>query len=101
MDIFCVTQKDTILILLKTGNSFTEQELTKAITRIHEGYYDRGARSLIHILRHEGYPIASKNVVNQNTGRLNKSYYWETDKSKYVQWCFNNGYFEFKKGAPR
>jgi hypothetical protein len=92
-----VNQKDLIYNMLLNGNEFTELELTKAITNNNE----RGARSFISILRREGYPIASKNVINRYTGRLNKAYYWENDKAKYIQWCLNNGYFEFKKGAPK
>jgi len=99
-----VSQKDLIYNMLFNGNEFTELELTKATgsynyyTREHN---ERGARSFISILRREGYPIASKNVINRYTGRLNKAYYWENDKAKYIQWCLNNGYFEFKKGAPK
>ena len=92
-----VNQKDLIYNILLNGNAFTELELTKAITNNNE----RGARSFIAILRREGCPIASKNVINRYTGRLNKAYYWENDKAKYIQWCLNNGYFEFKKGAPK
>jgi hypothetical protein len=92
-----ISQKDLIYNMLFNGNEFTELELTKAITNNNE----RGARSFISILRREGYPIASKNVINRYTGRLNKAYYWENDKAKYIQWCLNNGYFEFKKGAPK
>ena len=92
-----VNQKDLIYNMLLNGNEFTELELTKAITNNNE----RGARSFISILRREGYPIASRNIINRYTGRLNKAYYWENDKAKYIQWCLNNGYFEFKKGAPK
>ncbi len=92
-----VCQKTLIYNMLLNGSEFTEIELTKAITDNNE----RGARSFISILRREGYPIASKNVINRYTGRLNKAYYWENDKAKYIQWCLNNGYFEFKKGAPK
>ena len=99
-----VSQKDLIYNMLFNGNEFTELELTKATgsynyyTREHN---ERGARSFIAILRREGCPIASRNVINRYTGRLNKAYYWEHNESKYVQWCLNNGYFEFKKGAPK
>jgi hypothetical protein len=92
-----VNQKDLIYNILLNGNAFTELELTKAITNNNE----RGARSFIAILRREGCPIASRNVINRYTGRLNKAYYWEHNESKYIQWCLNNGYFEFKKGAPK
>ena len=92
-----VNQKDLIYNILLNGNAFTELELTKAITNNNE----RGARSFIAILRREGCPIASRNVIIRQTGRLNKAYYWEHNESKYVQWCLNNGYFEFKKGAPK
>jgi len=92
-----VNQKDLIYNMLLNGNEFTELELTKAITNNNE----RGARSFISILRREGYPIASRNIINRYTGRLNKAYYWENNKAKYIQWCLNNGYFEFKKGAPK
>jgi hypothetical protein len=92
-----VNQKYLIYNMLLNGNEFTELELTKAITNNNE----RGARSFISILRREGYPIASRNIINRYTGRLNKAYYWENDKAKYIQWCLNNGYFEFKKGAPK
>jgi hypothetical protein len=109
--VILISQKDMIINMLHSGNSFTEMELTKAITRqafsktpyknFPEVYNERGARSFIAILRREGYPIASYNTHNQWTGRVNKAYYWEHNESKYVQWCLNNGYFEFKKGAPK
>ena len=92
-----ISQKDLIHNMLLSGNSFHEMELTKAITDANP----RGARSLISVLRREGVQIASKNITNPWTGRLNKSYYLEEDTAKYIQWCLNNGYFEFKKGAPK
>jgi hypothetical protein len=95
--VILINQKDLIHNMLLNGNEFTELELTKAITNNNE----RGARSFISILRREGYPIASRNIINRYTGRLNKAYYWENNKAKYIQWCLNNGYFEFKKGAPK
>ncbi len=99
-----INQKDLIHNMLLNGNAFTELELTKATGSYNwhtMKYNERGARSFIAILRREGCPIASKNVINRYTGRLNKAYYWEHNESKYVQWCLNNGYFEFKKGAPK
>jgi len=95
--VILINQKDLIHNMLLSGNSFHEMELTKAITNTNQ----RGARALISVLRREGYPIASKNITNPWTGRLNKAYYWENNKAKYIQWCLNNGYFEFKKGAPK
>jgi hypothetical protein len=95
--VILINQKNLIHNMLLNGNAFTELELTKAITNNNE----RGARSFIAILRREGCPIASRNVINQYTSRLNKAYYWEHNESKYIQWCLNNGYFEFKKGAPK
>jgi len=95
--IVLVNQKDLICNMLLSGNEFHEIELTKAITNSSQ----RGARALISVLRREGIPIASKNITNPWTGRLNKVYYLENDKAKYIQWCLNNGYFEFKKGAPK
>ena len=86
-------------------NSFTELELTKAIgsysLRSSNKWNERGARSLIFKLRNEGYPIAAENVINPNTGRVNKAYYLEPNEAKYVLWCLNNGYFKFKVGAPK
>jgi hypothetical protein len=92
-----IDQKTLILNMLCNGNEFTELELTKAITKNN----DRGARSFIAVLRREGYPIASRNVINYTTGRLNKAYYFEPNEFEYIKWCLNNGYFEFKKGAPK
>ena len=93
-------------------NSFTELELTRVIGSYNNSYdwnkysfndkwNERGARAIISTLRNEGYPIASENVINPNTGRVNKAYYLEPNEAKYVQWCLNNGYFKFKVGAPK
>jgi hypothetical protein len=97
-----INQDQLILNILRSGSAFTDVELTKATTSSHLlNINDRRTRGIISTLRKKGYPIASKNVINEVTGRLNKAYYWEQDKAKYIQWCLNNGYFEFKKGAPK
>ena len=111
-----ITQKNLIRTILQNNtnhdgtrrNSFTESFLTKAIGSYNLRSYDdsnkwneRGARSLIFKLRNEGCPIAAENVINPNTGRVNKAYYWEPNRAKYFQWCLNNGYFKFNKGAPK
>ena len=91
------SQDKLILQVLKRGGEFFELELGKIIT----GEFNRGSRSLIHVLRENGYPIASRNKINPTTGRLNKVYYYENDASKYMTWALENGAFQFKKGAPK
>ena len=108
-----ITQKGLIETILRNNtnhdgtrrNSFTELELTKAIgsysLRSSNKWNERGARSLIFKLRNEGYPIASENVINPNTGRVNKAYYWEVNPAKYNQWRIKNSENKLKKGAPK
>ena len=90
------SQDKLILQVLKRGGEYFELELGKIIT----GKLSRGARSLIHVLRESGHPIASKNQRNPLTGRLNKIYYYENNAEKYMAWALKNGYFNFKPGAP-
>jgi hypothetical protein len=90
------SQEKLILQVLKRGGEFFELELGRIIT----GEYSRGSRSLIHVLRENGHPIASRNAINPITKRLNKVYYYEYDSGKYMSWALKNGYFNFKPGAP-
>ena len=111
-----ITQKDLIRTILQNNtnhdgtrrNSFTESFLTKAIGSYNLRSYDdsnkwneRGARSLIFKLRDEGCPIASENVINPSTNRVNKAYYWEVNPAKYNQWRIKNSENKLKKGAPK
>ena len=90
------SQDKLILQVLKRGGEYFELELGKIIT----GKPSRGARSLIHVLRENGYPIASKSKLNPVTKRMNKTYYYENNKVKYMAWALKNGSFKFKMGAP-
>lgn len=90
------SQDKLILQVLKRGGEYFEIELGRIIT----GKLSRGARSLIHVLREKGHPIASVNRINPITNRLNKVYYYESNAKKYMGWALKNGYFNFKVGAP-
>jgi hypothetical protein len=111
-----ISQSDLILSILQHNtnhdgtyrNSFTELELTRVIGSYNLRSYDdsnkwneRGARAIISTLRNEGYPIASENVINPNTDRVNKAYYLEMNEVKYWQWHRKNSETKFKKGAPK
>lgn len=91
------SQDKLILQVLKRGGSFNESELGKIIY----GEEWVGARSLIHVLREKGYPIAHHIKRDQFTNRNRKFYYYEPNETAYLKWALNNGYFEFKKGAPK
>ena len=114
------SQSDLILSILQHNtnhdgtrrNSFTELELTRVIGSYNNSYdwnkysfndkwNERGARAIISTLRNEGYPIAAENVINPNTGRVNKAYYLEMNEAKYWQWHRKNSETKFKKGAPK
>ena len=90
------SQDKLLLVILNKGGSFTELELGKLLY----GEEKRGARSLVAGLRRAGIMVADKLVINPRTGRVNKCYYLERDKSKYIGWALNNGFFNFKPGAP-
>jgi hypothetical protein len=89
-----ISQKDTILNVLLNGGCFTERELGKLLW----GEDKIGARALIAVLRDEGNNIATKPRYNEETNRRNSGYYIERDNLKYMLYCRNNGFFEFKKG---
>jgi hypothetical protein len=91
------SQDKLMLAILSRGGSFTELELGKILT----GKHQRGIRALIAVARKKGNMIADKLVTNLKTGRLNKSYYLETDDRKYVTWALQSGMFNFKVGAPK
>ena len=90
------SQDKLILEVLKRGGEYFEEELGKITT----GEFSRGARSLVSVLRSEGYPIASKNRINSRTGRLNKCYYYEPNAERWIQYYQENVVSEFKKGPP-
>ena len=90
------SQGKLILEVLKRGGEYFEEELGKITT----GEFSRGARSLVSVLRSEGYPIASKNRINSRTGRLNKCYYYESNDKRWIEWALANGFFKFNRGAP-
>ena len=87
-----VSQETVMLNVLYKGGSFTELELGKMIS----GKQQRGARSFIAIARKNGHQIANKIVINPQTRRLNKSYYIEPDRTKWVEWVIQNGFYNFK-----
>ena len=91
-----VSQQTAMLNALYKGGDFTELELGK----IAFGKRQRGARSLVHIARKEGHQIASKKVINPETNRLNYSYYIEPNGTKWTKWVIQNGFYNFKVGAP-
>ena len=92
-----IPQDKLMLEILARGGEFTELELGKILM----GKPQRGIRSLIALARKEGYMIANKLVINPKTGRINKSYYLETNEKKYMTWALQNGMFNFKVGAPK
>ena len=92
-----IPQDKLMLEILARGGEFTELELGKILM----GKPQRGIRSLIALARKEGYMIANKLVINPETGRINKSYYLETNEKKYMSWALQNGMFNFKVGAPK
>lgn len=92
-----ISQDKLMLEVLAKGGSFTEMELGKILM----GKPQRGARSFIALARKEGYMIADKLVINSETGRINKSYYLETNEKSYITWALQNGMFSFKVGAPK
>ena len=91
------SQDKLMIAIFNRGGSFTELELGKILT----GKPQRGIRSLIATARKEGHMIVDKLVTNHQTGRLNKSYYLETNDKRYVTWALQRGLFSFKVGAPK
>ena len=91
------SQDKLILQVLKRGGSFNESELGKIIF----GKYEVGARALIHVLREKGHPIAHHVKRDPFTNRNRKFYYYENNEYAYYKWAIKNGYFTFKKGAPK
>jgi len=92
-----IPQDKLMLEILARGGAFTELELGKILI----GERKRGIRSLISNARKNGFMIADKLKQNKKTGRLNKSYYLETNELKYIVWARKNGMFNFKVGAPK
>jgi|TARA_B110000977_G_scaffold23623_1_gene28519 transcription initiation factor IIE alpha subunit len=92
-----IPQDKLMLEILARGGEFTELELGKILM----GKQKRGMRSLISAARKNGHFIADKLKQNKKTGRLNKSYYLETNELKYIIWARQNGMFNFKVGAPK
>jgi hypothetical protein len=91
------SQDKLILQVLKRGGSFNESELGKIIY----GKDYVGARALIHVLREKGHPIAHHVKRDPFTNRNRKYYYYENNRYTYYEWAMKNGYFTFKKGAPK
>ena len=91
-----VSQETVMLNVLYKGGSFTELELGEMIS----GKRQRGARSFIAVARKNGHQIASKKVINLETNRLNYSYYIEPNETKWNKWLIQNGFYNFKVGAP-
>ena len=91
-----VSQETVMLNVLYKGGSFTELELGEMIS----GKRQRGARSFIAVARKNGHQIASKKVINPETNRLNYSYYIEPNGTKWTKWVIQNGFYNFKVGAP-
>ena len=91
------SQDKLILQVLKRGGAFNESELGKIIY----GKDYVGARILIHVLREKGHPIAHHIKRDPFTNRNRKYYYYEKNEYAYYRWAMKNGYFTFKKGAPK
>lgn len=91
------SQTKLILEVLKRGGDYLDEELGKIVT----GELNRVARSSIAILREKGYPIATKSRTSPETGRLRNYYYYESNDKRWIKWALANGFFKFKKGAPK